>query len=149
MGGHKAGALAAQMAVEELQRYIAGVAASDSADNVIFAAFKAANDAVYERWHGGDSATEGMGTTAVLLLISGRVAMVAHVGNSRAYLYRNGSMSQLTTDHTIVQRMVQAGILKPEEAADHPQSSMLERAIGSAQRMAVCYAEPSDGRPSS
>jgi serine/threonine protein phosphatase PrpC len=137
MGGHKAGALAAQMAVEELQRHIGGAPASDPADAVIAAAFKAANDAVYGRSHSGDSATEGMGTTAVLLLISGRVAKVAHVGDSRAYLYRNGSLSQLTTDHTIVQRMVQAGMLKPEEAADHPQSSMLERAIGSAQNVEV------------
>src|SRR5262245_8996156 len=126
MGGHKAGALAAQMAVEELQRHIGGAAAGDPADMVIAAAFKAANDAVYTRSHSGDASTEGMGTTAVMLLISGRVAKVAHVGDSRAYLYRNGSLAQLTTDHTIVQRMVQAGMLKPEEAADHPQSSVLE-----------------------
>jgi PPM family protein phosphatase len=137
MGGHKAGALAAQMAVEELQRHIGGAAASDPADTVIAAAFKAANDAVYSRSRSGDSSTEGMGTTAVVLLISGRVARVAHVGDSRAYLYRNGSLSQLTTDHTIVQRMVQAGMLKPEEAADHPQSSMLERAIGSQQNVEI------------
>ena len=137
MGGHKAGALAAQMAVEELQRHIGGAAASDPADTVIAAAFKATNDAVYKRSHSGDSATDGMGTTAVMVLISGRVAKVAHVGDSRAYLYRNGSLSQLTTDHTIVQRMVQAGMLKPEEAADHPQSSVLERAIGSAQTVEV------------
>jgi PPM family protein phosphatase len=131
MGGHKGGALAAQTVVEELQRHIGQAAPVDPADTVIAAAFRAANDAVYKKAHSGDPATEGMGTTAVLLLISGRVAKLAHVGDSRAYLYRNGALSQMTTDHTIVQRMVQAGMLKPDEASDHPQSSVLERAIGS------------------
>jgi protein phosphatase len=137
MGGHKGGALAAQMAVEELQRHIGQAAPGDPADTVIAGAFKAANDAVYKKAHSGESTTERMGTTAVLLLISGRIAKLAHVGDSRAYLYRNGALSQLTTDHTIVQRMVQAGMLKPDEASDHPQSSVLERAIGSAQTVEV------------
>src|SRR5499425_1730536 len=60
MGGHKAGALAAQMAVDELERHIRGAAANDPADAVIMTAFKAANDAVYTRAHSGDSSTEGM-----------------------------------------------------------------------------------------
>ena len=137
MGGHKGGALAAQMAVEELQRHIGQAAAGESADAVIEAAFKAANDAVYKRSNSGDTTVAGMGTTAVLALILGRVAKLAHVGDSRAYLFRNRRLSQLTTDHTIVQRMIEAGMLKPEEAADHPQSSVLERAIGSAATVGV------------
>jgi serine/threonine protein phosphatase PrpC len=130
MGGHRGGALAAQMAVEELQRHIGQAAPGDPLDSVIEAAFKAANDAVYKRAHSGDSAAEGMGTTAVLLLVSGRVAKVAHVGDSRAYLYRDSTLSRLTTDHTVVQRMVEAGMLKPDEIFDHPSASVLERAIG-------------------
>src|SRR5215467_1485103 len=137
MGGHKGGALAAQMAVEELQRHIGQAPAGESADAVIEAAFKAANDAVYKRSSSGDATVAGMGTTAVLALILGRVAKLAHVGDSRAYLFRNYRLSQLTTDHTIVQRMVEAGMLKPDEAADHPQSSVLERAIGSAPTVGV------------
>ena len=137
MGGHKGGALAAQMAVEELQRHISQAAASEPVDAMIEAAFKAANDAVYQRAHSGDSAVEGMGTTAVLLLVSGRIAKLAHVGDSRAYLYRDNTLSRLTKDHTVVQRMVEAGMLKPDEAADHPQSSVLERAIGSAPTVQV------------
>lgn len=131
MGGHKGGALAAEIAVQELQRHISQAPLSEPVDPVIEAAFKKANETVYAKAHSGDPATEGMGTTAVLLLISGQVAKLAHVGDSRAYLFRNGRLSQLTTDHTVVQRMVQAGMLKPEEAADHPDSSVLERAIGS------------------
>ncbi|HMH53512.1 MAG TPA: Stp1/IreP family PP2C-type Ser/Thr phosphatase [Candidatus Acidoferrum sp.] len=137
MGGHKGGAVAAQIAVEELQRHISQAAAGEPADAVIAAAFKAANDAVYKRAHSGDSAVEGMGTTAVLVLVADRSVKLAHVGDSRAYLYRNNKLSRLTTDHTVVQRMVEAGMLKPEEAADHPQSSVLERAIGSAPTVEV------------
>jgi len=131
MGGHNGGALAAETAVQELQRHISQAPVGEPVDQVIHAAFKKANETVYAKAHSGDPATEGMGTTAVLLLISGQVANLAHVGDSRAYLYRNGRLSQLTTDHTVVQRMVQAGMLKPEEAADHPDASVLERAIGS------------------
>jgi serine/threonine protein phosphatase PrpC len=132
MGGHKGGALAAQMAVDELQRHISQAAVGSPPDAVVEAAFKAANDAVYQKAHSGDASVEGMGTTAVLLLVSGRTARLAHVGDSRAYLFRDGTLSRLTKDHTVVQRMVEAGMLKPDEAADHPQSSVLERAIGSA-----------------
>ena len=131
MGGHNGGALAAEIAVQELQRHISQAPVGEPVDQVIHAAFKKANETVYAKAHSGDPATEGMGTTAVLLLISGQVANLAHVGDSRAYLYRNGRLAQLTTDHTVVQRMVQAGLLKPEEAADHPDASVLERAIGS------------------
>jgi serine/threonine protein phosphatase PrpC len=131
MGGHNGGALAAETAVQELQRHISQAPVGEPVDQVIHAAFKKANETVYAKAHSGDPATEGMGTTAVLLLISGQVANLAHVGDSRAYLYRNGRLSQLTTDHTVVRRMVQAGLLKPEEAADHPDASVLERAIGS------------------
>jgi PPM family protein phosphatase len=131
MGGHKGGALAAELTVQGLQRYIGEAPVNTSVEKVIHAAFNEANQIVYQQGHAGDPATEGMGSTAVLLLISGRVARVAHVGDSRAYLYRRGRLKQLTTDHTVVQKMVQAGMLKPEEAADHPNASILDRAIGS------------------
>ena len=131
MGGHQGGALAAELTVQGLQRYIGEAPVNTPVEKVIHAAFNEANQTVYQQGHAGDPATEGMGSTAVLLLISGRVARVAHVGDSRAYLYRWGRLKQLTTDHTVVQKMVQAGMLKPEEAADHPNASILDRAIGS------------------
>jgi protein phosphatase len=137
MGGHKGGALAAEIAVQELQRHISQAPASEPVDLVIEAAFKKANEAVYNKAHSGDPATDRMGTTAVLLLVSGQLAKLAHVGDSRAYLYRKGTLAQLTTDHTVVQRMVEAGMLKPEEASNHPDASVLERAIGSTQSIEV------------
>ncbi len=137
MGGHKGGAVAAGIAVQELQGYITQASPSESVDRVIEAAFKKANDVVYKEAHSGDPTTEGMGTTAVLLLVSGGVATLAHVGDSRAYLYRNSAVSQLTRDHTVVQRMIEAGMLKPEEASRHPDASVLERAIGSTPTVEV------------
>src|SRR5215510_15483779 len=130
MGGHKGGAVAAELTVQELQRDIGEAGVNASVEEAIQAAFKITNETVYQKAHSGDPATEGMGSTAVLLLIAGPAAWLAHVGDSRAYLYRNGELRQLTTDHTLVQKMVQAGMLKAEEAMDHPDASVLERAIG-------------------
>ena len=141
MGGHKGGALAAQLAVQELTRQIKQATATESVEQVIQAAFKKANETIYQKGHAGDPEVNGMGTTAVLLLISGRVARLAHVGDSRAYLYRDSVLKQLTTDHTMVQRMVEAGMLKPEDAADHPNASILERAIGTHESVEVDIAK--------
>jgi PPM family protein phosphatase len=142
MGGHKGGAVAAELVVQELQQCISEAPLDASVEKVIQAAFHKTNETVYQRAHAGDPATEGMGSTAVLVLISGRVARVAHVGDSRAYLYRKGRLTQLTTDHTVVQKMVQAGMLKPNEAIDHPNASVLDRAIGSQPSVMVDISKP-------
>jgi protein phosphatase len=141
MGGHKGGALAAELTVQELQRHIGEAPAHASPETIIQAAFNKTNETVYQKAHAGDPTIEGMGSTAVLLLVSGRIARVAHVGDSRAYLYHQGRLKQLTTDHTMVQKMVQAGMLKPEEAFDHPHGNILERAIGSRPSVAVDISE--------
>ncbi len=130
MGGHKGGAMAATLTVEGLQRHLNETAAGVDVEGAIKFAFEKTNKTVYERAHSGDSETEEMGSTAVLFLISGRVARVAHVGDSRAYLYRKGELRPLTKDHTKVQKMMDAGMLTAEEARDHPDASVLDRAIG-------------------
>ena len=137
MGGHKGGAIAAELTVKGLVELIGVEPASAPVEKVIREAFKKVNQTVYQKAHSNDPATEKMGSTAVLLLISGNVARLAHVGDSRAYRYRNRQLRQLTTDHTIVQKMVEAGMLKPEEAASHPDASVLERAIGSKSSVEV------------
>jgi protein phosphatase len=72
----------------------------------------------------------GMGTTAVLLAVSPDAAYVAHVGDSRAYRIRDRSIECLTRDHSTVQRMVDSGMLTPEEAEDHPDRNVLYRCVG-------------------
>ena len=137
MGGHMGGALAAELTVDVLRKHIGEAPADTPVEKLLRDAFASANNVVYEKGHSGDSETEGMGSAAVLLLALGKTARVAHVGDSRAYLFRNSRLSRLTTDHTRVQRMVDAGMLRPEEAEDHPDSSVLERAIGNRPEVAV------------
>jgi protein phosphatase len=142
MGGHNGGALAAELTVHGLQQYIGEAPADVSVKEAIQTAFTKTNETVYRQAHAGDPTTEDMGSTAVLVLISGQVARVAHVGDSRAYLYRKGQLKQLTTDHTIVQKMVQAGMLKPAEAFNHPNASVLDRAIGNKPSVEVDISDP-------
>ncbi len=130
MGGHRGGDLAAKMTVRGLQHHISQAPANAPAKAVLQEAFKNVNETVYRRAHSKDPATKGMGSTAVLLLISDKIARIAHVGDSRAYLYRRGWLRQLTKDHSVVQKMIDENILTPEEAADHPRASELERAVG-------------------
>lgn len=130
MSGHKGGAQAAELTIQGLERYLAKAAEDIRIEDAIRDAFDKTNKDVYEKAHSGDPATEGMGSTAVILLISGQKAKIAHVGNSRAYLYRDGKLRLLTKDHTQVQRFIDAGMMKPEKARNHPSVSLLERAIG-------------------
>ncbi|MGH9957270.1 MAG: PP2C family protein-serine/threonine phosphatase, partial [Pyrinomonadaceae bacterium] len=127
---HNGGALAAELTVQGLQQSLAAAPPEFAVADAIKRAFDAANGMVYERASCGDPETAGMGSTAVLLLTSGSMAYVAHVGDSRAYLSRERELRRLTTDHTRVQRMVDAGMLTPNEARDHPEGSILERAMG-------------------
>jgi PPM family protein phosphatase len=130
MGGHKGGSVAAQLTVDGLCHCLSKASRNERVDPALKKAFEETNQSVYNKAHSGDPVTKGMGSTAVLLLISGRTAYVAHVGDSRAYLYRDGRLRRLTTDHTRAQKMIDAGILTPEDAQDHPSASVLERAIG-------------------
>jgi PPM family protein phosphatase len=130
IGGHAGGARAAELTVQGLERYLAKASEEIGIEDVIRDAFCKTNKDVFDKAHTGDPETEGMGSTAVILLISGQIAKVAHVGDSRAYLYRDGKLRLLTKDHTQVQRFVDAGMMRPEKARNHPSASLLERAIG-------------------
>ena len=130
IGGHAGGARAAELTVQGLERYLAKTSEGIRIEDAIRDAFCKTNKDVYDKAHSGDPATEGMGSTAVILLISGQIAKVAHVGDSRAYLYRDGKLRLLTKDHTQVQRFVDAGMMRPEKARNHPSATLLERAIG-------------------
>jgi PPM family protein phosphatase len=122
MGGHSAGDVASQTAVEVLSHEMAG-------DGSLAAAVKEANRKVFDRAQ-ASSELSGMGTTMTAVVVTTGRIEIAHVGDSRVYLFRNGQLTRLTQDHTVLDRMVRQGKLRPEEARNHPQRSVLERALG-------------------
>jgi len=123
MGGHRAGEVASATALEALR---AGVASGQQLANAI----EGANDAVLEKSE-SDQELRGMGTTltAGMLGTDGQL-LVGHVGDSRAYLFRDGELTQITNDHSLVEEMVRGGELTPEQAEVHPQRSIITRALG-------------------
>jgi protein phosphatase len=127
MGGHAAGDVASATAVEVIQQHRQEIDPQDP--DSLTVTVRAANRAIWEKAT-NDPALRGMGTTCTMILIDGDQAQIAHVGDSRAYLYRDGDLRQITDDHTLVGRMVREGRLKPEEAERHPQRSMITRALG-------------------
>ncbi len=127
MGGHIAGDIASATAIEVLQNEGAQISAADP-DSLV-RVLQDANTAIYDK-AAGDPTLHGMGTTCTLVIVDGPTAQIAHVGDSRAYLFRNGELSQITDDHTLVGRMVSEGRLSPEEAEHHPQRSIITRALG-------------------
>ena len=130
MGGHLAGEVASSTALEPIAE-LDGHVYSDAGEAraALRAALLDANKAVVTK-AGNDPQFQGMGTTLTAVMVEGRRAHIAHVGDSRAYLFRDRTFSQLTTDHTLVQRMIDEGRLTREEAARHPQRSVITRAIG-------------------
>jgi protein phosphatase len=130
MGGHKGGALAAQLTIDGLRRDLDQIPSATPVAALLRQAFERTNQDIYRLAHSGDPETQGMGSTAVLVLVCDRTAHIAHVGDSRAYLFRKGRLRRMTTDHTRAQRMVEAAILTPQQARDHPSASVLDRAVG-------------------
>jgi protein phosphatase len=128
MGGAQAGELASSLAagaVREDEREDSG-----SGERHVFELIQEANRRVYQR-SAEDAAVSGMGTTMTVALVEDGVVTFGHVGDSRAYLIRDGSLEQLTEDHSLVAELVRSGQLSPEEAETHPQRSVITRALGS------------------
>lgn len=126
MGGHAAGEVASSIAVETI-----GEQAPTVADDMLLgAAVEAANHAIIEAAENGKG-SPGMGCTASAVLIEGNRMAVAHVGDSRVYLLRNGSLVRVTHDHSYVEELVDAGQITADEARTHPSRSVVTRALGS------------------
>ncbi|PTL80579.1 PP2C family serine/threonine-protein phosphatase [Vitiosangium sp. GDMCC 1.1324] len=127
MGGHEAGEVASQVASDRIVEMLAA-SSPDNAPRAIYQAFIEANQAVLDasRTRGA----EGMGTTGVVAWVSGSRCYVGWVGDSRLYQFRAGAPIDRTRDHTRVAQMVSHGILKPEEARNHPDAHVLVQALG-------------------
>ena len=143
LGGHQGGEVASAAAVEPLAALDGReFAEPGEAAEALTAAIREGNAAILER-AAGDPGLWGMGTTVTAAALAGdHHLQLAHVGDSRAYLLRDGSLDQLTTDHTIVGELVRRGRLTPQQAAIHPERSILTRAVGLDPRVPVDTPDP-------
>jgi protein phosphatase len=138
MGGHAAGEVASEMAVQIIARHLLAVASVLDPDAVarMESAMHEANRAIYERML-TEPDKQGMGTTASVLLLSDDRFLVGQIGDSRIYLLRSGTLRQITKDHSYVQEQVDAGLLTPEQARVHPYSNVITRCVGASPNVAV------------
>ncbi|MGI8842834.1 MAG: Stp1/IreP family PP2C-type Ser/Thr phosphatase [Gemmatimonadaceae bacterium] len=136
MGGHAAGEVASEMAVELLTRELATI--PDEGDRErqarIGDALRLANKNIHERTI-DETEKHGMGTTVSALILKDGRYFIGQVGDSRVYLLRDGELKQLTKDHSYVQEQVDAGVLTPEQARYHPYSNVITRCVGSASEV--------------
>ncbi len=141
MGGAKAGEVAAQMAIDAVAR-LSGSAGADE----VRGALERANREI-RRMARDDPTTSGMGTTMTAVLPRAGRLDVVHVGDSRAYLWRDGALIQVTEDHSVVAELVRRGSITAEEAETHPHRNVITRALGAEAEVTadVLSADLSDG----
>jgi protein phosphatase len=126
MGGAQAGEIASRLAAAALEDTDPGTL---SGEERVMTLIQEANRRVYERSNEDPNAS-GMGTTITVALVEDEGVTIGHVGDSRAYRYREGSIEQITEDHSLVNELMKSGKLSPEEAETHPQRSVITRALG-------------------
>jgi serine/threonine protein phosphatase PrpC len=137
MGGHAAGEVASQIAVETiLDRYFSED--TDDIEEALNGAIVDANDIIHAQ-SSDHREQSGMGTTSVVAVIRGDELTVANVGDSRAYLIRGGEIQQITQDHSWVQEQVRLNLVTPEEAKHHPLRNIITRALGTAPEVKVDF----------
>jgi PPM family protein phosphatase len=140
MGGHAAGEVASEIAVTTVRRVFYEL--PGSVPQVLASAFMAANRAILD-WSKSNPECKGMGTTCTAIAIHDDNAWLAHVGDSRAYHWRDGVMTQLSDDQTLVAQMVREGQITAEEAHNSPMSNVILQALGSGPEIApVVWADP-------
>jgi PPM family protein phosphatase len=140
MGGHAAGEVASALAAEVVRRVFYELDGPPS--TVLASAFAAANRAILD-WAANHPECSGMGTTCTALALTDGEAWLAHIGDSRAYLWRGGSLIQLSEDQTLVATLVREGRLSQEEAEHSPVSNVITQALGMGPEIApIIWAKP-------
>jgi protein phosphatase len=149
MGGHAAGEVASRVAVDAISEFVALTAGDDEITwpfglddsisydgNRLKTAIRHANRRVLEATR-ERSEFEGMATTVAAVLVDGDVANIAHVGDSRIYLWSDGSLQQLTSDHSWVNEQIQNGVISADQARSHPLRNVVTRALGGRSELLV------------
>ena len=134
MGGHRGGSVASSLAASRMPELMASCPSWLPAQDALEHSVQSLNQIILEESRNGGEGERSMGSTLVVLLVratpDGLLAIGGHVGDSRLYLVRESRLFCQTRDHTIVQRMLDAGTLTEEQASVHPQAGMLTRALG-------------------
>lgn len=129
MGGHAGGDVASALAIDRLQQLDHVYTSTSDAENTLRDAITSTAGDLIDMTKRRPELT-GMGTTVDAILMVDSYAVIAHIGDSRIYLFRDDKLTQITTDHTFVQRLVDSGRITPEEARYHPRRSVLMRVLG-------------------
>ena len=136
MGGHQAGEVASAMAAETIRACAQKAAGREITVRSAVSWVRKANKGIYQA-ASEDLSRAGMGTTLTFLYFMPGHAMLAHVGDSRCYQIRDGSITQLTRDHSLVAELVRKGEITPEQAKIHPYRNIITRALGTDSTVAV------------
>ncbi len=149
MGGHAAGEVASRIEVDAIEEFVAATGGNDEITwpyglddaisydgNRLKTAIRHANRRVIEAMR-ESSEYEGMATTVAAVLVDGDMAHLAHVGDSRIYLWSQAELRQLTVDHSWVNEQIQNGIISPEQARSHPLRNVVTRALGGRSELVV------------
>lgn len=133
MGGANGGNIASRIAVDvisgRIKENLQGDRPHGTVEHLLESAMAAANIGVFDRAK-ADPELSGMGTTVVAVVVSGNNAHISHVGDSRLYLFRDGVLTPVTRDHSVVQELIETGQITEEEARSHPRKNFITRAIG-------------------
>jgi serine/threonine protein phosphatase PrpC len=136
MGGHAAGEVASEMAVQIVSRALLTLSSvrDGGAAQLVSKSMQDANRAIYDRML-AETDKQGMGTTASVMVLSDHGYLIGQIGDSRIYLLRDGALTQVTKDHSYVQEQVDAGLLTPEQARYHPYSNVITRCVGASDEV--------------
>lgn len=142
MGGHNSGEIASKMAVDFISSYILQfmqeLSREECIPEVIREVMVKANTDVYRKSLESE-AYSGMGTTLIMAVAFNNKLFIGHVGDSRAYLIRNGQMTKITTDHSYIEELVRNGSLTREEARSHPGKNLITRALGCSEDIQIDF----------
>lgn len=142
MGGAKDGEVASRISIETLASTLVESPGTVDGASVLEQATRAAHHAVWDASSkAGQSGRSRMGATLTAALVRGRNMSIAQVGDSRAYLLRQGKMTQLTTDQTMIQSLIDKGLMKPEDAEHSPFRNILTQAMGHQEELGVTMSE--------
>jgi len=129
MGGHKGGEIASRLSVESIRSHFESLNNSFNPVKELKASIQSANNNLIDTAK-GDPALNEMGSTVVITLLQDDKAYIANLGDSRIYMCRDGTIKQLTKDHSLVQQMVDSRMISQEEAKHHPQKNVITRSLG-------------------